>query len=151
MIDRFEELLRDLGAEYSVSLHPDKRGICKLSINEVMNVQIEYNPDQNTLLMATFICDLPPGKFRENVLKAALKTNHLYPEKAVLSYSEKNNQLALFHTIPITSLTGKKLSDLLEQFIKKADEWRVAVDTGNIASLVAPVRLEGKGMFGLMP
>ena len=151
MIDRFEELLRELGVEYGLTLHPDRRGACKLRINEVMSLQIEYNPDRIDLTVATFICEIPPGKFRENILKSALQSNHLAPDKAILSYCDKNNQLALFQVISMTTLTGKKLSELLSDFIKKAEEWRVAVETGNLTSLTPAVRTGSKGMFGLTP
>jgi hypothetical protein len=151
MIDRFEELLRELGVEYSLPLHPDKHGFCKLRINETLSAQIEFNPDQNIITIATFISEIPAGKFRENILKAALQNNHYYPEKSHLSYCDKNNQLALFQKVSITTLTGKKLSEILSEFINKAEEWRTAIGTGNLTGLTPKARIESKGMFGLTP
>lgn len=151
MIDRFEEILRELGIEYGLPLHPDHRGACKLLINETMQLQIEYRQEHQALLALTFICEIPPGKFRENVLRTALKANHFSPTKSLLGYSDKNNQLALFQQIPLTLLTGKKLAELLTLFINKADEWRQRVQTGDLATLFSPTYSQGKGkgMFGL--
>ena len=151
MIDRFEEILRELGIEYAEPLHLDKHGACKLFINETLHVQLESRPEYDAIVAATFLGEITPGKFRENLLKAALKTNYLYPESAVLSYSERNNQLALFQFIPITSLTGKKLSDYLLGFAKKAGEWRSRLETGDLSNLAPPSSSSGRGMFGLTP
>src|SRR5690242_10901666 len=124
MKDRFEEILSELGIECGQPLHPDSRGACKLFVNELMHVQIEYRQEIESLVLLTFICEIPPGKFRENVLKTALKVNHFSPEKSHLSYSDKNNQLALFQYFPMKTLTGKQLIGYLERFMKKAGDWR---------------------------
>ena len=58
--DRFEELLKELGSEFGISLHPDKRGACKLRVNEAFHVQLECDPAQENLLIACFICEIPP-------------------------------------------------------------------------------------------
>ncbi len=151
MRDRFEEILNELGIECGQPLHPDSHGACKLFINELMHVQIECRQELESLAILTFICEIPPGKFRENVLKTALKSNHFSPEKPYLCYSDKNNQLSLFQYLPMKTLTGKQLMGFLEHFMKKAHEWRQGVQTGDLASLFSPVQSQGKGMFGLTP
>lgn len=149
MIDRFEELLKELGAEFGTSLHLDKRGACRLNVNENMTIQLECDGPHEKLLVATFICDLPPGKFRENILRDALKANGPFPENGTLGYSSKNNQLALFKYFKISETNAKTLADFLVLFAEKAGKWRQAVENGTTATLVSNASHPPSGMFGL--
>jgi hypothetical protein len=151
MIDRFEELLNELGAELGITLHPDRKGACKLKINGILHVQIECDAHQENLLVATFICDIPPGKFRENILKDALKANGIFLTNGTLAYSDRNNQLVLFSYFRMEILTGKKLAELLAAFVDKANHWRIGVETGHTSHLVSTSTKPASGMFGITP
>lgn len=150
MIDRFEELLRELSVQLDTTLHLDKIGACSLKIDEQFHVQIECDPHQERVLIATFICELPPGKFRENILKDALKANHPFPQNGTLAYSDRNNQLALFSYLPFTNLTGRKLSEFLNAFVEKTGQWRSAVDAGQTSGLTSSTtNPEGGSIFDI--
>ncbi len=151
MIDQFEELLNELGAELETTLHPDKKGACKLKINETFHIQIECDAHQENLLVATFICDIPPGKYRENILKDALKANGAFPTNGTLAYSDRNNKLVLFSYFRMASLTGKKLAEFLAAFVDKANNWRIGVETGHTSHLVSIPTKPTSGMFGMKP
>lgn len=148
-MDRFEELLKELNQEIGLTLHPDRRGACKLSINETLHVQLECDPTQEKLLVATFVGEIPPGKFRENILKDSLKANSPFPVFGTLAYSERNNQLVLFTYLPFSNLTGKSLVDFLVSFIEKADLWRIGMETGNTANLLTTQPKSLSNPFGL--
>jgi len=135
MIDRFEELLKELGDQYSIALHPDKLGACKLHIDNTLHVQLECDAHQENLLLATFICDIPPGKFRENILKDGLQANSNRAHGSVLAYSDKNNQLTLFQYLRLADLNGQKLADSLATFVERANLWRTGVETGQTHNL----------------
>ncbi len=151
MTDPFAELLQTLNAEYSLSLHPDKRGHCKLRINDSLHIQIEYRQEAEQLLIASFLCELPPGRFRTEVFKTSLKANHLHPESPLLGYSDKNAQLTLFQLLPLTPSLGAKLPSLLSRFIEKGEQWRSAIQHNNLLSLIpsSSKPSQGAGMFGL--
>lgn len=149
MMDRFEEALKALGVEWDLPLHPDHNRACLLRMGESCSLQIEYNKSQESLLVAAFIAETPPGKFRENLFKTALKLNHQAPQTARLSYSDKNNQLALYQQIPLENLSGKALSDLLNQFTEKVVAWKRGVDTGDLAALFSSSSKGTPGIFGL--
>ena len=136
MIDRFREILNELSPLLHTSLYPDRRGACKIKFNNLLEVQIEFQPEKNRLLMASFICEVAPGKFRENVFKDALKINCPMPSHGTLSYCEKNNQLCLFQYIYLEYITGQKIFDLLQSFVQKGNTWRTAVASGHTATLV---------------
>ena len=131
MIDRFEELIKELGMNINIpTLAPDKHRVCRLNINNLLHVQIELGQSGESLLLAAFVSDVPPGKFREKALKEALKSN-CHAKNGILGFCAQNSKLALHLSLSIHDLTGEKLSSHLGKFIKKADSWRVAIETGS--------------------
>ncbi len=148
-MDRFEEILGEFGKLVGAPLHPDKRGACKLSVNNILHIQIEMQPEKERLLLACMICEIPPGKFRENILKDGLRTNWPYPLHGTLSYSEKNNKLCLFEYLSLENFTPQKLLDNLKAFIAKADSWRVGIEQGQTGALIPSVKKGESKTFGL--
>jgi hypothetical protein len=151
MIDQFQELLVSLGQQLGLPLHPDKTGACRLNIRNLFSIQLEYEPARERILIASFLCEVPPGKLRENVLRDALKANFPYPELGSFGYSERNNKLSLFLYSPIHGLTGQKLASLLSAFIEKATKWKQAVELGQTATLVLTGSSSEIKPFGLKP
>ena len=152
MIDPFHELLSSLGEQLKLALHPDKRGVCKLNFRNLVSVQIEYEPSRHRILMASFLCDVPPGKLRENILRDALKANFPFPEMGSLGYCERNNKLALFLYVPLSELNGEKCAAILTTFIEKAKVWKEAVALGQTNALVASSTKSSElKPFGLKP
>jgi hypothetical protein len=139
MIDRFEELIKELGMNINVpTLAPDKHRICRLNINNILHIQIEPDQSRERVLLATFICDLPPGKFREKTLKEALKANGEVPSSGYLGFCERTDKLSLHHHLALYNLNGERLASHLAKFIEKADSWRVAIETGSPLPSASP-------------
>lgn len=151
MIDQFHELINALGQYLKIPLKPDKRGACKLSFNNLFHIQLDYDPSKERILMASFVCDIPPGKLRENVFRDALKINHPFPEAGIFGYCERTNKLSLFTYIPLSGLTASKLASTLSSFIEKANKWREAVGMGQTATLVPMTSHYPPTPFGLKP
>lgn len=149
MIDRFREILNQLSILLGTPLDPDRRGACKLNVHQTLHVQIEYQAEKNRLVFLSFICEVPPGRFRENVLKDALKSNHPRPKSGTLAFSEKKNELALFEFISLELITGQKLLEQLNAFIEKATLWQQAIGNANTSTLVPQPKFPGPGIFGL--
>ncbi len=138
-MDRFMQLLDDLGHILNIPLYTDKKRACRLNINNTLYVQLESEDDKERILIATFIHDIPPGKYRENTLKEALKADGRYPRIGTFAYSERNNQLALFEYVPMPELRAEKLADILANIIEKATAWRATIERG-----VLPLAREGE-------
>lgn len=127
----FNDLIESLGEELGIDLHADFHGLCQMMINEKLKVQLEADTTGEFLLIVSMICDLPPGKFRENILKDALKANYKIQENyGILSYIGPENSLALFNHIPMHGLTGKELYEHLSIFVQRALGWQKAIDEG---------------------
>lgn len=127
----YEDVLAELGDELDIDVEADLHGICTLMINEKVKVQLEVDVTGESILMAALVTELPPGKFRERILKDALKANYRAEENhGVLSYTGPDNALVLALTIPMHGLNGKELYEHLSIFVERATGWQNAIDEG---------------------
>lgn len=148
-MERFLILLDDLGGLIGIPLHVNAKGFCQLNINNQIHIQISNEQEKDRILVATFISEIPPGKFKENVLLETLKDNHTYPRLATFAYCEKNNQLALFSHVYYPKLNGETLSDFLEKFIEKALSWKIGIETGRLPLHGETVHKIGPSIFDI--
>ena len=132
-MDRFQELLWDLGEAIDLPLHVDKNHACRILLDEKLPIHMEMAEEQDALLVAAFLAEIPPGRFRENVLREALKVNATHHTFGTLAYIEKVNTLVMHRYLAASSLTGEKIAKFLEGFIAEADQWREAIQNGNPA------------------
>lgn len=127
----FEQFIQDLGRALGLPLHVDDKNSCTLLVEEKLTLQIEPDHQEESLLVGSTIIELSPGKFREEVLKEALKENHIYPRLGTLAYSIYNNHLALFQRFPTwQEIPLEVWIDWLSAFIAKAIEWRQSIEEG---------------------
>ena len=134
MISQFEELLHDLSKVFDLNLQIDRQNACSIQIHPRLIIQLQLDVSQENLWIFAKLIELPPGKFRENVLKEALKANALPdPRIGVLSYLANANQLALFQKYPLKILSGERLSGCLGAFVEMADSWIEAISRGQSA------------------
>jgi hypothetical protein len=146
-MDRFQEFLNQLSPLVHVPLYADKKRAVRLTINHTVHIQIEDEEPKDRLLLATFVAEIPPGKYRENLLKEGLKANALYPRLGTFAYSERNNQLTMFEYFPYLGLTGPKLADSLAVFIEKTLLWRGAIERGVMPSAREEIKID-RAVFG---
>ena len=129
-MDRFQEIIWDLGEEIDVPLHVDTNNSCQIVIDEKLSIQLEVEERNEKLLIAAYVSEVPPGRFRENVLKETLKINALPNRLGTFGYIEKINMLVLFHFLPLETIKREKLADFLELFIQEASRWHSSILTG---------------------
>ena len=149
MTDPFETLIQQLGVSLDVPLHVDRHRACTIRVHQQLNVQLQLDAASEKLWIASFICELPPGKFRENVLCEALKSNNLpEPRVGTLGYISMNNRLTLHQAYRFASIEGDKLANYLAGFIEYANLWRETIERGQ----TSPAPIHGKASakpFGL--
>ncbi len=159
MISPFEELLKELSRQIGLDLHPDQHGICCLKVDEDLRIQIEPDSQKGRLLIGSFIGELMPGRFREEVLKEALKANALIlPEGkpggmpgGTLAFHQHNNQLFLFHYVAQEGLDGPKLVQALAQFTNYAMLWHNSIKNGRPTPLNLGAPHPSPLPFGIRP
>ncbi len=148
-MDKFAAVLADLAALIDVPLQPDHNRSCSLNVNNAMHVQLQEEENKDRILIGAFVGELPPGKFREILLKETLKENNLYPRVGTFSYSPRNNQLAFFTYVLLPTLTGDILADILEIFLDRAFSWKTALETGQIPSRGTNLQKTGPSIFDI--
>ena len=126
-MDRFQELVWDLGEIIEVPLHVDSNHACQLILDDHLQLQMEMDSHEERLLVSSLISEIPPGKFRENVLKDALKVNSTYQIFGSFSYIENKNHLVLHKYLQTEHLSGEKLAKFLLLFIDEVEEWYKAL------------------------
>jgi hypothetical protein len=134
MIGPFEELLHELSKVFHLDLQVDKHNACSILVHPKLVVQMQLDVSQENLWIFAKLIEIPPGKFRENILKEAMKANALPdPRTGVLAYLSATNQLVLFQKYPLIILNGERLSGFLGAFMEMADSWREAIASGQSA------------------
>ncbi|HSX04391.1 MAG TPA: CesT family type III secretion system chaperone [Rhabdochlamydiaceae bacterium] len=127
-MEKFADLLFDLGKILGVNLYAEKGIYCRINYAYGFDVQLELEDAKERILIASFLCDVPPGAYREMLFKSALKANGTYPNEGSLAYSERNNKLVLFTYAYLIQLKAEKFAAALEKFTKKAHDWKEAVE-----------------------
>ncbi len=129
----FHNLLQEMGELLDLNLVPDTRSACTLLYQNQLYLQMETDAYEKYLLAACRICELPAGKFREDILLKALQFNNLYPLIATLSYSSRYNALTLSSSLLLENLTGKELYRRYVEWMRIASSWKKAIESGRSA------------------
>ena len=131
MISLFEDLLHQLGSSLGVQLHVDRKSACSIRILPELIIQLQLDASQESLFFFTKIAEIPPGRFREMILKDALKANaQADPIAGAFGYIFSTNELALFQRYPLSILDGERLTGLLGAFLEEAKKWQKAIKEG---------------------
>ncbi len=148
----FHDLIHELGEFIGEDLKVDLNQSCCIEVNQILKIQIELDPPGEIILLMAKVIELPPGKFRENILRDALKANFLAEEKeGVLSYLERQNTLVLCQNLYTHSISRDILYAHLMQFIERSSKWLAAIEAGRSSpdSGEIPEGTEKKGsIFG---
>ena len=149
----FNDLVYELSQILGEELKADLNQICPLVIEENLHVQLEMDISGESVLMGCFICELPPGKFRENILKDSLKAQFDSKlEKSVLGYCEQINQLALFQNVSNYDLNGEALYKELCSFVDRVKDWKSAIESGKTSpdgAFSEPTQKQSRPLFGI--
>jgi len=144
MQTKFEEILKNLGDDLAIVLKPDDLNACTLKIDDSFLVQLKIDKTQNYLFLCSFVTELPPGKFRENVFTKALIANNKIPRVGCFAFNDHDSNLVLFEFIPLDPLKTQNLKNTLAQFIEKGVTWKEAIESGLSAPLEFLRELEQK-------
>ncbi len=126
----FEECIQALSNILGITLQAEQGSRCKLKAEEI-SVQLDYLEPKKNLVMTSFLAEVPPGTFREEVFIAALKDNAQQGTLGVFAYSDVTGQIALQLFLAI-STQPERLAETLKQFIEKAIIWKNAIAGGNL-------------------
>lgn len=155
VMDLFESLLQELGKAMNIEdLTPDANNTCLIRFKIGLDIQIEPMLKGDFLLVGCPIAVIPPGRFRENVFREALKSNGMPPPRhGVFGYSAQSDRLILFSLLSLRDLNGDKIAAFLGPFMEKALMWKQLIERGDvpIAETISSGGMRApQGLFGLM-
>lgn len=133
MSRKFDAILTLLSESLDTDLYMDEHGSCKITLNDKISVQLELDSSEHYLIMGSMIFEIPPGKFRENVLKEALKANN-GSQKGIgtLAFIPKSATLTLFEFFPLPQIQNEKIFEYFVTFATKASYWKETLSNGQI-------------------
>lgn len=151
----FSEIIEGLSRYMQMPLRPENDQTITLLIEKKLLLQLEEDSSGKNFVVIAQIADIPPGKFRENVLLYALMANvYPYITHGNLAYSEKLGKLVLFYNFLIQDLKPENLYKFLPEFNRKALEWQEAIKNSSPAPtsvLQRAKKPEGLNPFGIRP
>jgi hypothetical protein len=149
--DAFNLLLQDLGKLLKIKLESDAHNSCLIRFPNKFTIQLELDRSGNFLLLGSDLAIVPPGRYRENVFREALKANGLpSPRNGDFAYSKQTDRLILSEKLLMTDLNGDKLLSTFTPFLEKARYWHDTIAHGDVpAALQVASTAKGSGMFGL--
>ncbi|MCH9620877.1 MAG: hypothetical protein S4CHLAM20_02850 [Chlamydiia bacterium] len=148
----FDELIEELSDRLNMDIYPDTKNVVSLLIEKKVKIQIQPDNFDEWLIIGATIAELPPGKFREHILKDSLKANFLTDRHVgALSYMEKNNALMIHLKLPIGSVKIDTVISNIKALTKRAQKWQKAIDGGHASpsdELPSKEASSNKSIFG---
>ena len=123
----FYDLIYQLSEKLETDLQVDGNGVCQIVIDNAIALQLEPDAQEENLLIASPIFELPPGPFRQDVLKAALQAN---TSSMLATLACKDSTLILFNFLSLNALHIDTLAEYLSHFLAIALDWKTALDEG---------------------
>lgn len=159
MLDRYSALISDLSKALHVNLSPDIQNACILKLKDNLQIVIEPDVLGEKLLIVIEIGSPPPGDYRKNLFKEALKSNGLPPPKnGIFAYSAKNDSLLLTEQVSLEDISAPQLLLLFKTLIQIARVWKTAIEQTEVPSYrstevtfgtLSILGTKTKGIFGL--
>src|SRR5262245_19403177 len=127
-------VLTELGRLLNIpDLKPDQNNTCLIKMPKGPKIQLEMAKTGDGILIGIELGQVPPGRYRIDVLKEALKSNGLpLPRYGIFAWSRKADTLILYKKFPLKDLTGEKIAAFLSPFIEKANKWTEALAKGEV-------------------
>lgn len=148
----YKNLIAELSLRLKKQIYPNLNNIVVLLIENRVKIHIETDSLGEIVIIGAFITELPPGKFREHILKDALKANYNVKNcPGILSYMGKENILTLHSTFALEALTIETLIQCLKHLTKRARLWQDAIEEGKSSpyeDIPTGSRQSKKSIFG---
>lgn len=148
----YEDLLKEIGHELEIELAPDQNDSCQIRLAEGVQLQMEIYKRTNQFVLCFRLGNPPPGKYRETLLKEALRANGLpAPRHGTFGFSASTEALYLFELLNLDRLDGKKIVEHMMAMKDTAIAWTEAISNGNIPQVASSTSFGGGGMglFGI--
>ena len=130
MID-FSEYIVNYGKEIGLpNLKLNEDGICSLSFDEKFNVDIVFRKEQEQVIFAAPIGDIP-AEGQENFFKQLLISNAFGIENAgaILGIEEEENRVILSYVFISSTFSFDLFKTVLANFVDLVEAWQEKIET----------------------
>jgi hypothetical protein len=128
-----EEAFESLTRQFGLPIEIDEYGGCQLIIDDVIVLDIEISPSGKELLFVIDLGEVLVGKYRHDLLKAALIENGKpYPRYGDLAFSPQGDTLLLSDLLIIEAYDDESLINYWELFTNKAKMWMEYITAGRV-------------------
>lgn len=148
----FDNILKDFEPFFNCTLQSDANHSCKIEMGFGISIQIEIN-QENQVIIGSIVGELPPGVYRDRLIRQALKSNNSSPlSSGTFGYSKKSNHLISFLLIHSDKITPDYIFEILPPFIEKAKLWKEAIEENQLPAVEDPSKenTKGHGLFGFI-
>lgn len=126
----FQELIQYISEQFQLDLKPEANDSCSIKVDDKIIVQLELDAANQRLMLMTYISEIPPGKFRENVLYEALKANHLPTRIGTLGFLQESGELTFHHFFSTQISKYELVAQYLTEMIYVCMQWKEAISVG---------------------
>lgn len=142
----FDKLLGDVSDFFQMEIKPDKKGGVALKLREHF-VQIEPDEAEENVLIFSPIGEIPTGRYREDILEQALRSNgYPPPNRGILCLAKKTSMLYIFEKFPLRTASREQLLATLPPILDKVKIWKEAVQFSQVPIIEKP---KGTGTVGV--
>lgn len=123
------EYLKILAPYMGMTLRIDEHGVCRLKLREGLSCEVSTTLNEGFRVVA-MLADLTAGRFRQQVMHAALRFNGGSPPPwSILAYTAKHAKLLLQLELPPGS--GEELiRTRFTEFLELAVQWQDSIKAG---------------------
>lgn len=148
----FERVIDELALEMGLPLSIDAMGAVTLLIQSKLRVTIEPDRHEDFIILESFLGIIPPGAYRERVLKEALiYNNQVFPNGPVIGYFPQQAQLILFEKPSLIEFKVKEFAAVLTQFMNVALFWKEGLESGKSQFVVRKKEKASSIIIGRAP
>lgn len=148
-----ESLLKEIGEKIGIpNLEPTVDNNISLTLKGNNDVVLQLHKSLPLLIISFEIVEVPTGRYRENILREALKFNNLnQPHSGIFAFSKKNQKLFLFEMLPMDEISGDQVYAIIKTLSEKVTVWKESLNRGEIPTVGATSSQarSGGGIFGM--
>lgn len=146
-------LLKELGEKIGIpNLEPTSNNNITLSLKGKINVVLQQHETEPYLIISFEIIEIPAGRFRENILREALKFNGLNQLHAgIFAFSKKTQKLILFDMLNMNEISGDQVNTVMQSLADRSLTWKEALNQGAIPAVESTASSQAPpgGIFGI--
>jgi hypothetical protein len=130
----FSSLLEELGKLMDIKdLAPDPNNACLISFDNGLKIQVEPDARDQYIMVICPLGTVTAGQYRENLLVAAMKMNHMpYPRAGTFAYNSENDMLIIFERFEFSLVKAVDLAAAIGRMSDVALKWKEALQRGDV-------------------